>query len=84
MKKCHLQITSNTRVIITSNLPLISDTNSFGASQAGIAGIVSLSINNTISIDPLNGAQLNEPSWALLSIPPRKKERKKSLKNEDL
>ena len=27
-------------------------------------------MNNTISIDPLNGAKLNKPSWTLLSIPP--------------
>ncbi len=45
-------------------------TDFIGTSQAGIDGIVSVSINNTISIDPSNGAKLNEPSWTLLSIPP--------------
>ena len=39
-------------------------------SQAGIAGIVYVSINNTIYIDPSHGAKLNEPSWTLLSFPP--------------
>ena len=41
-----------------------------GTKQVGIAGIVSLSINNITSIDPLHGAKSNEPSWTLLPIPP--------------
>jgi hypothetical protein len=49
---------------------LINDTNFIGTSQVGIAGIVSVSINNTISIDPSHGAKPNEPSWTLLPIPP--------------
>ena len=36
-----------------------------GTSQAGIAGIVSVSISNTISIDPSHGAKLNEPRTLL-------------------
>jgi hypothetical protein len=45
-------------------------TDYIGTSQVGIAGIVFVSINNTISIDPSHGAKLNQPSWTLLSIPP--------------
>jgi hypothetical protein len=63
------QINSNIPVI-NPNSPFISDTNAVGISQASIAGIVSLSINNTISIDIVNGAKPNEPSLALLPIPP--------------
>jgi hypothetical protein len=55
---------------ITPNSSLINDTDFIGTSQAGIAGIVSVSINNTISIDPSHGAKLDEPSWTLLPIPP--------------
>ncbi len=51
-------------------LYLINDTYLIGASQAGIAGTVSVSINNTISIDPSHGAKFNKPSWTLLPIPP--------------
>ena len=46
----------------TPTSPLIIDIDIIGTSQVGIADIVSLSINNAISIDPLNGAKLNEPS----------------------
>ena len=49
---------------------LIYDTYFIGTSQTVIAGIVSLSINNTISIDPSHGAKPNEPSWTLFPIPP--------------
>ena len=56
--------------MIAPNSPLISDTYIIGTSQDGITGIVSLSINNTISIGLLIGAKSNEPSWALLPIPP--------------
>ena len=48
--------------MITPNSPLIIDTYIIGTSQVGIAGNVSLSIENTISIDPLNIAKLNEQS----------------------
>jgi hypothetical protein len=58
--KCS-QINSNTPVT-TPTSPLIIDIDIIGTSQVGIADIVSLSINNAISIDPLNGAKLNEPS----------------------
>ena len=49
---------------------MIGDTDFIGTSQAGIADIVTVSINNTISIDPSHGAKLKEPSWTLLPIPP--------------
>ena len=49
---------------------MINDTYFIGTSQASIAGIVFVSINNKVSIDPSQGAKLNEPSWTLLSIPP--------------
>ena len=49
---------------------MINDTDFIGTSQAGIAGIVSVSINNTIAIDPSHGTEPNEPSWTLLSISP--------------
>ena len=52
-----------------SNIPaidlassLINDTNSIGTSQVGIASIVSVSINNIISIDPSHGVKQNELS----------------------
>ena len=41
---------------ITLYPSVINDTDFIGTSQAGIAGIVSISINNTISIDPYHGA----------------------------
>ena len=49
---------------------MINDTDFIGTNQVGIAGSVSVSISNTISIDPSQGAKPNEPSWTLLSIPP--------------
>ncbi len=49
---------------------MINDTHFIGTGQVGFVGIVSVSINNTISIDPSHGAKLNEPSWTLLSVPP--------------
>ncbi len=55
--------------MITSDSTLTNATDIVGTSQSGIAGIVSISINNTISIDPSHGAKLNEPSWKLLPIP---------------
>ena len=61
IKKFRSQINSNTHVT-TPNSPLISDTYIIGASQVGIEGIFSLSIKNTMSIDPLNGTKHNEPS----------------------
>jgi hypothetical protein len=69
IKNYQSQIISNTTVI-SPNSHVISDTHIIGTSKAGIAGIVSLSIKNTITIDRLNGAKPNEPSWALLPIPP--------------
>ena len=56
--------------MITLDSTLINDTDFIGTNQASIAGIVSVSINNTISIDPSHGAKLNEPIWTLLPIPP--------------
>ena len=47
-----------------------NDTGFIGTSQASIAGIVFVSINNTFSIDTSHDAKPNEPSWPLLSIPP--------------
>ena len=44
---------------------MINDKDFIGTSQADIAGIVTLSIKNTISIDPSNGAKPNEPSCTL-------------------
>ena len=55
---------------ITLDSSVINDTYFIGTSQAGIDGIVSASINKTISIDPSHGAKPNEPSWTLLSVPP--------------
>ncbi len=55
---------------ITLDSSLINNTDFIGTSQAGIASIISISINNTISIDPSHGAKPNEPSWTLLPIPP--------------
>jgi hypothetical protein len=55
---------------ITTDSSVINDTNFIGTSQAGIVGIVFVSINNTISIDPSRGAKPNEPNWTLLSISP--------------
>jgi hypothetical protein len=49
---------------------VINDTDFIGTSQAGIASIFFVSINNTISFDPSHGAKPNGPSWTLLSIPP--------------
>jgi hypothetical protein len=49
---------------------LINDTDFIGTSQVGIVGIVSVSINNTTSIDPSHDAKPNKPSWTLLPIPP--------------
>jgi hypothetical protein len=46
---------------ITPDSSLINDTYFIGNSQASIDGIVFVSINNTISIDPSNGAKPNEP-----------------------
>jgi hypothetical protein len=64
IKKHRSQINSNI-IVITPNSSLINDTDIIGTSEASIADIVSLSINNTISIDPLNGSKLYEPIWAL-------------------
>ena len=66
--KNHSRINSNIHAI-TLDSSLIKNTNFIGTSQAGIAGIVYVSINNTVSIDPAHGAKSNEPSWALLPIP---------------
>jgi hypothetical protein len=56
---------------ITPDSSVINDTNFiYRTSQAGIARIVLVCINNTISIDPSHGAKPNEPCWTLLSIPP--------------
>jgi len=57
-------------LVLTPNTSLTINAINIGTSQVGIAGIVFLTINNKISIDPLNGAKLNEPSWALIQIPP--------------
>ncbi len=56
--------------MINLNKCLINMTYVISTSQADIASIISLSINNTFSIDIFNSAKLNEPSWALLPIPP--------------
>ncbi len=56
--------------MISPDSTLTNATDIIGTSQAGFAGIVSISINNKISIDPSHGAKLNEPSWKLLPIPP--------------
>ena len=69
IKNFRSQIISNNPVI-TLDSTLTNTTDIIGTSQANIAGIVSISINNTISIDPSHGAKLNEPSWKLLPIPP--------------
>jgi hypothetical protein len=67
--KIRSRINSNI-LAITPDSSLINGTNFIGISQAGIAGNVFVSINNTISIDPSHGAKPNEPSWTLLQIPP--------------
>ena len=46
---------------------MINDTDFIGTSKVGIAGIVFVSINNTISIGPSHGAKPNELT---ISIPP--------------
>ncbi len=48
--------------MITLDSTLTNATDIIGTSQASIAGIVSISINNTVSMDPSHGAKLNEPS----------------------
>ena len=48
---------------------MINDTDFIGTSQVRIADIVSVCINNTISIDPSHGSKPNEPNWTLLPIP---------------
>ncbi len=55
--------------MLSSDSTLTNATDIIGTSQVGTAGIVSISINNTISIDPSHGAKLNEPSWTLLPSP---------------
>jgi hypothetical protein len=69
IKKFRSRINSNIHAI-TPDSYVIDYTHFIGTSQADIAGIVSVSINNTISIDPSHGAKPNEPSWTLLPIPP--------------
>jgi hypothetical protein len=49
---------------------LINNIDFIGTSEAGIVDIVSVSINNTISIDPSHGEKPNKPSWILLPILP--------------
>ncbi len=44
---------------ITIDSSLINDTDFIGTSMAGIASIVSISISNTISIDPSHSAKPN-------------------------
>jgi len=61
---CRSEINSNIPVIKT-NSSLTNDTSIIGTSQADIVGMVFLSMNNAISIDPLNGANLNKPSCTL-------------------
>ena len=63
-KKNRSRINKDIPAIIPDSFAFIIDY--IGTSQAGIAGIVFVSINNTISIDPSHGAKLNEPSWTLL------------------
>jgi hypothetical protein len=65
IKKYRSRINSNIPTI-TPDSSLINDTCFIGTSQAGIACIVSVSINNTISIAASHGAKPNEPSWTLL------------------
>ena len=48
----------------------MNDIGFIGTSQASIACIVDISINNANSIDPSHGAKLNESSWTLMPIPP--------------
>jgi hypothetical protein len=67
--KFRSRINSNFHAI-TPDSSLINDTDFIGTSRTGIAGIVSVSINNTISIYPSHGAKPNEPSWTLVPIPP--------------
>jgi hypothetical protein len=55
---------------ITPNSSLINDTYFIGTSGDDIVGIVSVSIDNKVSIDLSLGAKPNEPSWTLLPIPP--------------
>ncbi len=56
--------------MITPDSSLINDRDFIGTSQAGIASIVSISINKIIYIDPFYNAKSNEPSWTLLPFPP--------------
>ena len=49
---------------------MLNNTDFIETNHAGITRIVSVSINNSISIDPSHVAKPNEPSWTLLSIPP--------------
>ena len=56
--KIRSRIKSNIHAI-TLDSSLINDTYFIGASRVGITSIVSLSINNTISIDLSHGAKLN-------------------------
>jgi len=44
------------------NTPSLNDTDITETSQDRIEGIVSSSINNAVSIDPLNGVKHNESS----------------------
>ena len=69
IKNYRSQTNSNYHGMIP-NSHLINHTSAIGTSRIGITCIVSSSIHNIISIVPLNGAKLNEPSWALLSMSP--------------
>ena len=62
LKINRIRIKSNI-LVIPLDSSLINDTDFIGTSQVGIAVIVSVSINNTISTDPSHGAKPNEPSW---------------------
>ena len=58
MEKKYIKIRSriNSNIpTITPDLSFTNDTYFFGTSQDGIVGTVSVSINNTISIDPSHG-----------------------------
>ena len=61
VKKIRTRINTNIPSI-TPNSSLINDIDFIGTSQASIVGVVFVSINNTISIDPSHGAKPNEPS----------------------
>ena len=69
IKKNRSRINSNIPTITLDSF-VINDTDFIGTSQAGIVGIVYVSINNKISIDPSHGAKPNEPSWTILPVPP--------------